>query len=121
MPQGSCAPPRPVVDSALLAAKIAAARDATARVRAVLPASADAFIVDRTTRESLGLSPGQKVQAVLYGNRIELIPLEPAKRLSRFLDTRLPMADSVVLATARLHDAALWTQDADFKGLRGVR
>jgi predicted nucleic acid-binding protein len=42
-----------------------------------------------------------------------------AARLS--LDTRLPMADSVVLATARLHDAALWTQDADFKGLRGVR
>jgi predicted nucleic acid-binding protein len=42
-----------------------------------------------------------------------------AARLS--LDTRLPMADTVVLATARLHDAALWTQDADFKGLRGVR
>jgi predicted nucleic acid-binding protein len=42
-----------------------------------------------------------------------------AARLS--LDTRLPMADSVVLATARLHDATLWTQDADFEGLAGVR
>jgi toxin FitB len=38
-----------------------------------------------------------------------------AARLS--LDTRLPMADSVVLATARLHNATLWTQDADFKSL----
>ena len=42
-----------------------------------------------------------------------------AARLS--LDTRLPMADSVVLATARLHDATLWTQDADFERLPGVR
>lgn len=42
-----------------------------------------------------------------------------AARLS--LDTRLPMADSVVLATARLHQAALWTQDADFASLPGVR
>jgi toxin FitB len=37
------------------------------------------------------------------------------------LETRMPMADSVVLATARLHDASLWTQDADFEGLPGVR
>ena len=41
-----------------------------------------------------------------------------AARLS--LDTRLPMADSVVLATTRLHQAALWTQDADFASLPGV-
>jgi predicted nucleic acid-binding protein len=37
------------------------------------------------------------------------------------LDTRLPMADSVVLATARLHQATLWTQDADFASLPGGR
>jgi predicted nucleic acid-binding protein len=37
------------------------------------------------------------------------------------LDTKLPMADSVVLATARLHGATLWTQDADFQPLPGVR
>lgn len=42
-----------------------------------------------------------------------------AARLS--LDTRLPMADSVVLATARQHDAIVWTQDADFEQLSGVR
>jgi toxin FitB len=34
---------------------------------------------------------------------------------------RLPMADSVVLATARRNDAVLWTQDADFDQLDGVR
>ena len=34
---------------------------------------------------------------------------------------RLPLADSVILATARANDATLWTQDADFEGRDGVR
>jgi predicted nucleic acid-binding protein len=42
-----------------------------------------------------------------------------AARIS--LDNRLPMADSVILATARAYDATLWTQDEDFKGLEGVK
>jgi len=36
-------------------------------------------------------------------------------------DSKLPLADSVVLATARRHEATLWTQDADFEGLPDVR
>lgn len=42
-----------------------------------------------------------------------------AARLS--LNHRLPMADSLILATARHFDATLWTQDADFMGIEGVR
>jgi predicted nucleic acid-binding protein len=34
---------------------------------------------------------------------------------------RLPMADSIILATAHAHDAVLWTQDADFAVVPGVR
>jgi predicted nucleic acid-binding protein len=34
---------------------------------------------------------------------------------------KLPMADSVILATARLHKATIWTLDADFKGIPGLR
>lgn len=41
-----------------------------------------------------------------------------AARISR--ETRLPMADSIILATARANDAILWTQDADFEGIEGV-
>jgi predicted nucleic acid-binding protein len=33
----------------------------------------------------------------------------------------LPMADSIMLATTRAYNATLWTQDADFEGLEGVR
>jgi predicted nucleic acid-binding protein len=31
------------------------------------------------------------------------------------------MADSILLATARAHDADFWTQDADFEGIEGVQ
>jgi predicted nucleic acid-binding protein len=41
-----------------------------------------------------------------------------AARMS--LELPLPMADSIVLATARLHDASLWTQDEHFRSLPGV-
>jgi hypothetical protein len=37
------------------------------------------------TQERLGLSPGQKVQALVYEGRIELIPMRAAKALRGFL------------------------------------
>ena len=33
---------------------------------------------------------------------------------------RLPLADSIIYATAQAHGATVWTQDADFDGLPGV-
>ena len=36
-------------------------------------------------------------------------------------ELKLPMADSLILATARTCSAVLWTQDADFDGLPNVR
>jgi len=54
-----------VVDRALLATKIAAVRDATARVRAVLPASVEAFIADRTAREVVTLNVFVAIQDCL--------------------------------------------------------
>lgn len=34
---------------------------------------------------------------------------------------QLPMADSIILATARKHNATIWTQDKDFKGFKKVK
>jgi uncharacterized protein YutE (UPF0331/DUF86 family) len=45
-----------VVDRTVLAAKIAAIRDAVARIRAVLPETEDAFLADRTVREIVTLN-----------------------------------------------------------------
>ena len=33
----------------------------------------------------------------------------------------LPLADSLIYATAQIHNATLWTQDAHFEGLPGVK
>ena len=37
------------------------------------------------------------------------------------LEHRLPMADSIILATAQAHQATVWTQDEHFRGLPGVQ
>jgi predicted nucleic acid-binding protein len=37
------------------------------------------------------------------------------------LEHKLPLAESVILATAYAYEAILWTQDADFEGLPGVQ
>ncbi|MFN2290156.1 MAG: type II toxin-antitoxin system VapC family toxin [Anaerolineae bacterium] len=63
----------------------------------------------------------QAVAVMLQGTVVDLdmdLALGAAK-LS--LDLRLPMADSVMLATAQDRNAVLWTQDADFDGLEGVQ
>lgn len=50
-------------------------------------------VIPRAVRERLGLEPGQKVQALVYEDRVEFIPLRPAKAMRGFLkdlDTTLP-------------------------------
>ena len=50
-------------------------------------------VIPKSIRESLGLRPGQKVQAILYGNRVELVPIVPVKQMRGFLrgiDTDVP-------------------------------
>ena len=37
------------------------------------------------------------------------------------LNLKIPMADSIILATARAYDATLWTQDEHFKHVADVR
>ncbi len=41
-----------------------------------------------------------------------------AAKLSQ--DLGLPLADSIIFATARVRNATLWTQDSDFEGMDGV-
>lgn len=59
----------------------------------------------------------QVVAAMLHGTVVDVdVPLAlEAGHL------HLPMADSLIYATAVRHEATLWTQDADFEGLPGVK
>jgi len=42
-------------------------------------------VIPKQIRDKLRLSPGQKIQAILYNNRIELIPVRPIKDMRGFL------------------------------------
>ncbi len=55
-------------------------------------------------------SEAQAIQAVAAMQRGKVVDL----------DSRLPMADSIILATARSLQARLYTMDADFRGLKDV-
>ncbi len=49
-------------------------------------------VIPKEIRKRLALSPGQKVQAIVYGDRIELVPLRPLKKMRGFvrgIDTRV--------------------------------
>ncbi len=42
-------------------------------------------VIPKSIRESLNLKPGQKIQAIVYQNRIELIPVKPMKQMRGFI------------------------------------
>ena len=44
------------------------------------------IVIPRTVRETLKLKPGLKVQVLVYGNRIELIPLKEISQMRGFLE-----------------------------------
>jgi predicted nucleic acid-binding protein len=63
----------------------------------------------------------QAVAVMIQGRVIDL-DLDLALSAARVsMELKLPMADSVMLATAQAHGATLWTQDADVEGIAGVQ
>ena len=62
----------------------------------------------------------QAVAMMQQGRVIELSSSIALLAAKLSLDLKIPMADSIILATAQTHDAVLWTQDDDFKGLSGA-
>ncbi len=79
------------------------------------------FEVFKKTTQLQGEAAGLEAAALMMQGRVvdatATIALEAA-RLS--IANRLPLADSFILATARAHNAVLWTQDAHFEGLENV-
>ncbi len=64
------------------------------------------------------------LQSIAYMTQGKVVDVDTslcllAVRLS--LEHQLPMADSLILATARQHRATIWTMDVDFKGIEDVK
>jgi predicted nucleic acid-binding protein len=58
---------------------------------------------------------------LMQGRIIELDAVIAINAAKLSAEQRIPMADSIILATARTHGAVLWTQDVDFANLSDVQ
>jgi predicted nucleic acid-binding protein len=63
----------------------------------------------------------QAVALMMQGSVVDLTANTSILAAKIRLAEKMPMADSIILATARLYQATVWTQDADFKGIAGVQ
>ncbi len=80
------------------------------------------FEVCRWVQRELGLRRALEAIALMQQGRVVELDVTLAMCAARLsLDLNLPMADSIILATARAHNATLWTQDEDFEGVDGVK
>lgn len=80
------------------------------------------YEVFRRVLQQVGRSAA--LDAVAAMRQAQIVPLTEALAMnaaSVSIARSLPMADSIVLATALAHNATLWTQDAHFAGIPEVR
>ena len=73
---------------------------------------------------NIAADEGRALQAVAQMKQGQIADLTEQIALSASLVSikhKLPMADSMIYATARAHDAVLWTQDEDFRALPHVK
>ena len=89
--------------------------------RLVVP-TISVFEVCRWTRRELGSRRALEAMALMQQGRVIELDATLAMSAARLsLELKLPMADSIILATAQAQDAILWTQDDDFEGIEGVK
>lgn len=59
--------------------------------------------------------------AMMKGRVVDLDAVVAMEAARLGVSLGLPLADSVILATARAHGATVWTSDSDLEGIEGVR
>ena len=74
-------------------------------------------VIKKIVRE-LGDDIASSALVLMQRSRIVNVDLALATQAMR---NGLPLADSLIYATAQMHGAMLWTQDQHFEGLPGVR
>ena len=74
-------------------------------------------VVLRETGENEAL---QSIAAMQKGTVVDLTASIAMNASKISLQHHLPMADSIILATAKAYNCVIWTQDSDFENLPGV-
>jgi toxin FitB len=63
-----------------------------------------------------------QIVAVMHQGQVATLSASTALRAAKVgSELKLPLADSVILATAQAYGAIVWTQDANFKDIEGVK
>ena len=63
----------------------------------------------------------QAIVQMMQGQVINLDTTLALQAAKTSVELKLPMADSMILTTARAYEAVVWTQDEHFEGLDDVR
>ncbi len=78
--------------------------------------------VTRRVMQQRGEDEALQVAAVLHQGQVVALDSGIALSAAQLgVAHKLPLADSIIYATAKQLDATVWTMDADFAGLAGVR
>ena len=87
----------------------------------VVPAISVYEVFKRVLQQRSESEALQAVAVMMRGRGVDLdaqLALTAARVSTQY---RIPMADSIILATARVHGAILWTQDEYFEQIESVR
>ncbi len=87
----------------------------------VVPAITIYEVFKVVLRESSENSALQAVAAMQKGRIVDLTAKLAMEASKLSLRHDLPMADSIILATAQAYGCTIWTQDADFQDIDGVK
>ncbi|TES88214.1 MAG: type II toxin-antitoxin system VapC family toxin [Desulfobacteraceae bacterium] len=87
----------------------------------VVPAVTIYEVFKVVLRESSENEALQAAVAMQKGTVVDLTAKLAINASKLSLQHGLPMADSIILATARVFNATIWTQDSDFKSISGVK
>ena len=80
------------------------------------------FEVCKRVLQQRGEEEALRAVSVLHGGTIIAFSADLAVLAADIsYELKLPMADSLILATAQAHNAVIWTQDSDFRGLPNVK
>jgi predicted nucleic acid-binding protein len=75
------------------------------------------YEVFKVALREAGEAKALQVAAMMRRGKVVAISEELAVRAAKIShEQKLPLADSIILATAQVYEAVIWTQDAHFKG-----
>ena len=86
----------------------------------IVPAISIYEVYKRLLQQTDKNSALRAVSIMKMGKVVELDASLAMNAAEISFDLKIPMADSIILATSRQYNATLWTQDSDFQGIEGV-